>query len=540
MACNNRILNNTQNGTCESVNNPSQCGQTTDRYGRICNWNAATRRCMVAPGNCQQESCTNRGFNRQNGSCGKVQSRPFCNTTTDYTGKPCTFQNNQCIPAHYQCKNLCKSQKYNDTVNGQCSSIIGNPTQCHNSTDIDGYLCGMDDGLCVRSDVKCETQGCATDRTYNNIESCRSLLQNRTLCEKSTNRNGVPCTVQRGLCVDGNVAPCDVGNGTISDIDGKRYVVSEVGRYNINGSFDKTVRSIQSNDGYNLCVSSAPIDNGEEEEEEGGAESRVSKCTPVGNTDGFDISNEQLVARSYHLRKNCDAPNMIWDPDCTDQGYDSNRIINPCIKDSQCYLRKIRECNNEEGLTKSQCVDFCRGNNGACDVLMTHYCSQTSNKDKDECACLNSPAAAKYTPSAMKYNPVCVDEKCKSGGYIPQSMTMKNCPSAVDCDIYKELKDTGIQFTTNKELQDYFGDIGQRCETLDKRKTAAAEQDQPAQEQPKADPGYPLLKFILSISLVVHVIGFIVILIFGAGNLMVSIVIVLSALAHVFSLMSLR
>jgi hypothetical protein len=535
MACNNRILNNTQNGTCESVNNPSQCGQTTDRYGRICNWNAAARRCMVVPSNCQQESCTNRGFNRQNGSCGKVQSRPFCNTTTDHTGKPCTYQNNQCIPAHYQCKNLCKSQKYNDTINGQCSSIIANPTQCHNSTDIDGYLCGMADGQCVRSDVKCETQACTDDqRTYNNIESCRSLLQNRTLCEKSTNRNGVPCTVQRGLCVDGNVAPCDVGIGTISDIDDKRYVVSEVGRYNINGSFDKTVRTIRANDGYNLCVSSAPIGNaaGSESESESESESTdKSKCTPVGTTSGIDISNEQLVARSYHLRKNCDAPNMIWDSDCKDQGYDSNRIINPCIKDSQCYLRKIRECNNEEGLTKSQCVDFCRSNNGACDVLMTHYCSLLDNKDKAECTCLNSPAAAKFTPSAMKYNPVCVDEKCKSGGYIPQSMTTKTCPSGVECDIYKELKDTGIQFTTNKELQDYFGDIGQRCETLEKRKKASQPQPQPA-------PG--LLKFILSISLTAHVIGLIiVIVIFDAVSLMIPIAIVLSVIGHVFFLMRL-
>ena len=71
-----------------------------------------------------------------------------------------------------------------------------------------------------------------------------------------------------------------------------------------------------------------------------------------------------------------------------------------------------------------------------CESWMRSYCK--SYPKDPACACLLSPVA-----TSGKYNPICVDAKCISGGYLPQSMIQARgagCPNITECNMILDMK----------------------------------------------------------------------------------------------------
>lgn len=74
--------------------------------------------------------------------------------------------------------------------------------------------------------------------------------------------------------------------------------------------------------------------------------------------------------------------------------------------------------------------------NTVCDARMKVYCSQAANKDKQECACINS---------TIKYLPSCFDNKCHTNPLAYKTKDMKtvskSCPDIMECNQYLNLSD---------------------------------------------------------------------------------------------------
>ena len=109
------------------------------------------------------------------------------------------------------------------------------------------------------------------------------------------------------------------------------------------------------------------------------------------------------------------------------------------IKAQVCNDPGIMTANNE--LSK-QCVRWCvrnqgdKNNPGVCDRSMNTWC--LLNPDSPECKCINSPV--------KKYNPLCIDAKCATGGYATASMITARgdkCGNIINCEQIINLKAGG-------------------------------------------------------------------------------------------------
>lgn len=123
---------------------------------------------------------------------------------------------------------------------------------------------------------------------------------------------------------------------------------------------------------------------------------------------------------------------------------------NPCYRyaqnnpnDSYVVSRLSDYCSNN--LTDPECRQFCLANPGACDSGVQSYCAR-SDKDKQFCACVTSPATA-YDG----LNPVCVDNDCKtSASYRTAAMKQITQCVSVNCNIIQNLTAGGnFKFTDN-------------------------------------------------------------------------------------------
>lgn len=179
---------------------------------------------------------------------------------------------------------------------------------------------------------------------------------------------------------------------------------------------------------------------------------------------------------SFQLKKDCDNPKWMWDDDCI-HGYPEKTTGSCSTKSSKCHNNRIIECNAKNNQSDN-CVNFCQANHGSCDDMMKNYCAKPENKDKDACACLNSPA--------LKYNPLCIDGRCASIGYATKTMLDKPCPSTVDCSVYYDIKNVGqkVNFTD--------ATINQRCSASTTNDSESSDSGPDHSTDPGSDPSsYP-------------------------------------------------
>jgi hypothetical protein len=81
-----------------------------------------------------------------------------------------------------------------------------------------------------------------------------------------------------------------------------------------------------------------------------------------------------------------------------------------------------------------------------CDAKMKEWCSKAENKDKQECACINS---------SIKYLPSCFDTKCTNNPLAYKTKDMKSvvaagCPDIMECNQYIALSDEAKQNLVNR------------------------------------------------------------------------------------------
>lgn len=98
-----------------------------------------------------------------------------------------------------------------------------------------------------------------------------------------------------------------------------------------------------------------------------------------------------------------------------------------------------------KGLSSDSCLDAVKHNTvGDYDDYMLRYCSLFEHKDKPECACINSDSV-KY-----RYNPLCIDKRCITDGYVTKSMEKSRGAECqiLDCSTYFNIvADGSVQLT---------------------------------------------------------------------------------------------
>lgn len=84
--------------------------------------------------------------------------------------------------------------------------------------------------------------------------------------------------------------------------------------------------------------------------------------------------------------------------------------------------------------------------NSVCDARMKEWCARPENKDRQECACINS---------SIKYLPSCFDTKCTNNPLAYKTKDMRDvvsagCPSIMECNQYISLSDEAKQNVVNR------------------------------------------------------------------------------------------
>ncbi len=197
----------------------------------------------------------------------------------------------------------------------------------------------------------------------------------------------------------------------------REYVLTSLGPDcnvpNCSGNYQvKYKRQMYSGDPLACCVSS-----GKEQVIEGGT------CDP-------QYTSASSLSCDPYMQSYCTAARILSDPSC--QSWCS-------VNASRCATAKSNACDSPDAVANTEgCKEFCLKNPGMCDVGMTDYCKTTTGYTDPVCACIVSPVATK-----AKYNPLCIDTACISGGYATQSMVTSrgNGCQIIDCSTYLTLKD---------------------------------------------------------------------------------------------------
>jgi hypothetical protein len=142
---------------------------------------------------------------------------------------------------------------------------------------------------------------------------------------------------------------------------------------------------------------------------------------------------------------------------CMDENnlFDSEVCHTFCAKNPKlCNDRKSDICNTISGFKSNPaCKEWCRKNDGWCDISATSYCLDPANAVDSFCSCLNSDL------QKTNYNPMCEDIKCIDHGYGTSGMLAslaKGC-QIVDCSTYLKVSAGGNVDFKDVTLQERCG-----------------------------------------------------------------------------------
>lgn len=165
----------------------------------------------------------------------------------------------------------------------------------------------------------------------------------------------------------------------------------------------------------------------------------VSNNPGLGYDTGYDSSNFHTCDPKYQYAgsQECSLPLTKF---CTgDNLFSDKRCLEWCsANQANCLEQRSFYCNDPMNVSKPGCMNWCLSNNGKCDVGMRAYCAAVPGASA--CACINSPIAT------TKYNPMCVDLSCITGGYGTASMNQAAAGGCniVDCSTQINLKAQNI------------------------------------------------------------------------------------------------
>ncbi len=174
----------------------------------------------------------------------------------------------------------------------------------------------------------------------------------------------------------------------------------------------------------------------------------LSNASTIGNyTCDPQYRNGTSTACASIMSTFCSDPsNALSDPGCT-----AWCAVNPAV----CAQSKANACDTLDALTNTPgCLDFCLKNPGMCDSGMVAYCAVPKNSSTAACKCLNSVLVDK------KYNPLCGDNACISGGYATSSMLTSRGSGCtiVDCSSYFNIKDANVVNMSGTRIEQQCGD----------------------------------------------------------------------------------
>lgn len=187
----------------------------------------------------------------------------------------------------------------------------------------------------------------------------------------------------------------------------------------------------------------------------------------------------------YDLYKKCQERGIPFDSCIASDLDNCNYQIN---KDNYSVCPK-EYCQNPGNVNKTECVNWCNQNPGACDDAMIKYC-KANPKDTDRCGCINTEKYEKLREKLAAQGttliPSCHIKECvNANAYKPQTLKDQRCPDQQICLQGIDLQALGTSQTELKDVNFECNISSEKTETVKnttKNKKLEKEDDEEEEE----------------------------------------------------------